>query len=126
MTTPKEALERIIQIYERNAGRQNEKLADIPLVARRALASFKGDAVERVARIKSLLASFHRNGCYPEAMAGELNDAAESIIATALLPDEAAIRAAAFEEAAKIAETECYATAGRQIAAAIRSNRREA
>lgn len=55
MTTPKEALERIIQIYERNAGRQNEKLADIPLVARRALASFEGDAVERVALRRTVL-----------------------------------------------------------------------
>mgnify|MGYP001243190598 CR=1 FL=1 len=33
----KEALEQIIQIYERNVGRQNEKLADIPMIAKRAL-----------------------------------------------------------------------------------------
>jgi hypothetical protein len=38
MISIKDALERIIQIYERNIGQQNEKLADIPLVARRALA----------------------------------------------------------------------------------------
>lgn len=57
-------------------------------------ASLQGeDAVERVARIKSLLASFHRNSCYPEAMTGELNDAAERILATGLVPDEAATRA---------------------------------
>ena len=56
-------------------------------------ASLEGDAVERVARIKSLLVSFHRNSCYPEAMTGELNDAAERILATGLVPDEAAVRA---------------------------------
>lgn len=59
-----------------------------------ALASLQGeDAVERVARIKSLLASFHRNSCYPEAMTGELNDVARAILATGLVPDEAAVRA---------------------------------
>ena len=36
---------------------------------------------EATARIKSLLVSFHRNSCYPEAMTGELNDAAERILA---------------------------------------------
>ena len=38
------ALNQIIGIYERNIGRQTEKLGDIPLIARRALPSIpKGD-----------------------------------------------------------------------------------
>lgn len=47
MTLIKDTLERIIQIYERNIGRQNEKLADIPLVARRALATLTTPAPGR-------------------------------------------------------------------------------
>ena len=72
----------------------------------RATASLQGeDAVERVARIKSLLVSFHRNSCYPEAMTGELNDAAERILATGLVPDEAAVRADEREKCAQEAFT---------------------
>ncbi len=43
-----------------------------------------------------------------------------STLATDLAPDEAAIRSDEREKCAEIAKSECYATAGRQIAAAIR------
>ena len=102
MTTPKEALERIIEIYERNAGRQNEKLADIPLVARRALASIQGeDAVEMVAQYLASIDAFH---LHYQGFA-ERNEAAKfharAILATGLVPDEAAIRADEREKRAK-------------------------
>ena len=49
-----------------------------------------------------------------------LEDATSGISAAC---NEASIRATAFEEAAKIAESECYATTGRQIGACIRGGR---
>jgi hypothetical protein len=57
MTSIKDALERIIQIYERNIGRQNEKLADIPLVARRALATLTTPASGRDELRERIIAS---------------------------------------------------------------------
>lgn len=93
MTTPKEALERIIQIYERNAGRQNEKLADIPLVARRALASLEGEAVERVARIIDPSAWRDKGYKHAEWRIQQSLIKARAILATGLVPNEAAIRA---------------------------------
>ena len=136
MTTPKEALE---QIAARSIAQDDDdekelrrQLYHIEALAKSALASIQGeDAVERVARIKSLLVSFHRNSCYPEAMTGELNDAAERILATGLVPDEAAIRADEREKCAKVAEAEyadknwhaMYRHAAGAIAAAIRGGR---
>lgn len=110
MTTPKEALE---QIAARSIAQDDDdekelrrQLYHIEALAKSALASIQGeDAVERVARIKSLLVSFHRNSCYPEAMTGELNDAAERILATGLVPDEAAVRADEREKCAQEAFT---------------------
>lgn len=134
MTTPKEALE---QIAARSIAQDDDdekelrrQLYHIEALAKSALASIQGeDAVERVARIKSLLVSFHRNSCYPEAMTGELNDAAERILATGLVPDEAAVRADEREKCARVAEAEyadknwhaMYRHAAGAIAAAIRS-----
>ncbi len=63
-------------------------------------ASLEGDAVERVA---GLLRKFHRDSCYPEAMAGELNAAVNAILATGLVAGEAAIRADEREKCAKVA-----------------------
>ena len=136
MTTPKEALE---QIAARSIAQDDDdekelrrQLYHIEALAKSALASIQGeDAVERVARIKSLLVSFHRNSCYPEAMTGELNDAAERILATGLVPDEAAVRADEREKCARVAEAEyadknwhaMYRHAAGAIAAAIRGGR---
>lgn len=54
------------------------------------------------------------------------NKRAWEFLATGLVPDEAAIRADEREKCAKVAEADCYATTGRQIAAAIRLNGRGA
>ena len=104
-------------------------------------ASLQGeDAVERVARIIigprlpipdncQFTLEELRSVRWSQSTKAEQQDAlnaARAILATGLVADEAAIRADEREKCAKVAEAECYATTGRQIAAAIRSNGRGA
>lgn len=94
----------------------------------RATASLQGeDAVERVARI--MARELYNGATFDDCTDVEKSawrQAARAILTTGLVPDEAAIRADEREKCAKVAEAECYATTGRQIAAAIRSNGRGA
>lgn len=134
MTTPKEALERIklLVVGDKIPNWQDDftttstrgHIADL---CDAALASLEGDAVERVARIidphsfqawqglydysrkegdeglaKRCADHFHKAGC-DEALAK-----ARAILATGLVPDEAAIRADEREKCAKVAEGEVY------------------
>jgi hypothetical protein len=96
MTTPKEALERARAYVEAAPGSNAENTLRM---IDEALASFKGDAVERVARYLSSLDAFH---LYYRGMA-ERTDAAKfharAILATGLVPDEAAVRADAIDPA---------------------------
>lgn len=98
-------------------------------------ASLQGeDAVERVARRHNLLVIARESGGKefgPNTWNISFTDETwqaftHAILATGLVPDEAAIRADEREKCAKVAEAECYATTGRQIATAIRSNGRGA
>ncbi|MGB3485339.1 MAG: DUF4406 domain-containing protein [Mycobacterium sp.] len=98
MTTPKEALERARTFVSHAPGSNAESTLRM---IDEAIASLEGDAVERVA---GLLRKFHRDSCYPEAMAGELNAAVNAILATGLVAGEAAIRADEREKCARIAD----------------------
>lgn len=90
-------------------------------------ASLQGeDAVERVAQLIEDHVTAHCDDERCQTWLDNTRDAAEATLATGLVPDEAAIRADEREKCAKVAEAECYATTGRQIAAAIRSNGRGA
>jgi len=130
MTTPKEALEAARKCIWSGG----DSLATVAIIDE-ALAFLQGeDAVERVARIR-LIASkcfdptgFEIDGTpiYAVAEWKAAESTLDAILATGLVPDEAAIRADEREKCAKVAEAECYATTGRQIAAAIRSNGRGA
>ena len=96
MTTPKEAL-----TYISNARwDENADLDDICTMADRALVSFEGDAVEKVARIidphSFMDIPFTDDHVLLDMVEQSKNDAlhkARRILATGLVPDEAAIRA---------------------------------
>ena len=136
MTTPKEALEQIANV-ETSLDKTTLlcQIATMKRIAAEALASLQGeDAVERVAQTireycigvspASIQLSHGVERIYYAGL--PVLELARAILATGLVPYEAAIRADEREKCAKVAEAECYATTGRQIAAAIRSNGRGA
>ena len=132
MTTPKQALEAARNALVALRVRLNAEpavqgrgwvslgivLNDAVEKADEALASLQGeDAVERVA----LPPILDDDADFTPDLARKIIAKYQAILATGLLPDEAAIRADEREKCAKVAESECYATTGRHIAAAIRS-----
>lgn len=135
MTTPKEALERALEYLDGDSpmhsrgGHRNEVLrAEI----KSTLASLQGeDVVERVAlawaKARNEWMRASRHGTQEEADKA----AVAAILATGLVPDEAAIRADEREKCAKVAETpDCWKSfagdfEGNCIAAAIRAGRGE-
>jgi len=159
MTTPKEALEAALSVMQ---DAPKSVLRDCAIgEVEQVLASLEGDAVERVARIMVRndpnYCIYHMPGDVPrdwkatsgyrdktselsEPAAESVRARARAILATGLVPDEAAIRADEREKLWKLAVdltlkwgnpngTQYEQGAqdhGHRLAAAIRSNRREA
>lgn len=141
MTTPKEALEQIIAIPNRDYGSDWDEIEEAREIARKALASFEGDAVERVARIMVRYdpnyCIYHMPGDTPrdwkatsgfrgdtselsESAAESVRARARRILASGLAPDEAAVRADEREKCAAQFQGKDIWTV-EAIAAAIRS-----
>ena len=128
MTTPKEALRPFAACIFNDNGDITIDTSHLRtedyMRAKSALASIQGeDAVERVKALAHRFWSIHPSTIAAMNLTREEFYAREmmALLATGLVPDEAAVRADEREKCAKVAEAECYATTGRQIAAAIRS-----
>lgn len=113
MTTPIEALEIVENLIRRDPACFNlsDELQSVRAVLRSIAASLEGDAVERVARTdfarrcRAYLDDMPSDGRHSDAAGSNAYELIEEAIehcATGLVAGEAAIRAKAFEEAAKI------------------------